>query len=178
MALIVETGAGVPNADAYSSMVWIDAYQASRGRTAWAASAEELKEAAVRRGTRSLDILFADRWPGQRTYGRAQSLAWPRVNVVTTEGDDLLEDSIPIELQEAAAEAAWIELNSEGVLIPTASEQIERSISVGPISVTYENGYTSSASRVNAYVPYLEKFLWNLLLEISASTGVQFLLRV
>lgn len=176
MALVVETGAGIPNADAYSTLVWIDVYQAARGRTSWASSAATSREEAVRRGTRSIDILFRDRWPGQRTYGRAgQGLDWPRKNVITTEGDALASDAVPIEVQEAAAEASWIELNEVGALLPTASEQIEKSVTIGPISVTYADSYMA---RVETYIPYLEKFLWNVLLGVSyGGTGTQWLLR-
>lgn len=174
MALIVETGAGVPNAEAYSAMVWLDTYHDSRGRLAWASAAEATKEAAVRRGTRAIDLLFGGRWPGQRTYGRDQSLAWPRINAITTEGHLLLGTDIPIELQEAAAEAIWLEFNTPGLLIPTGADRQKDSVTVGPISVTYRSTFTA---RVEQYIPFLEKYLWNLLLDVGAGMGMQWLLR-
>lgn len=181
MALIIETGAGVLNADAYSLLSWIDDYHALQGRVSWAAADVLLREAAVRRGTRAIDMMFADRWPGYRTYGRDQSLAWPRTDVITSEGDELLGDYIPIELQRAVAEAAWLELNQEGSLIPSSTEQLERSISVGPISVSYwwpGGNSNSPAGRLEVLIPFFERFLRNILMDVSADTSMQWLLRV
>jgi len=117
MALIIETGTNVAGADAYSSVAdcsaWAVAYYGSalNGDTAD-------KEAAIRRAVTYLDSL---KWKGTRTYGRDQSLAWPRSGVTDCEGSAIASDEIPSELIFAQHVLARVEFQDEGALSPSVN---------------------------------------------------------
>ena len=78
MNLVVEDGAGRPNANSYCSVSQADDYARSNRRWAddWTASADaDRKAVALRWSTRLLDQTF--RWRGVRTT-EVQALEWPR----------------------------------------------------------------------------------------------------
>ena len=117
MALIVETGANIPGADCYANVTacsaWAEAYfgHALTGSTAD-------KEASIRRATAYLDGL---KWKGVRTYGRGQSLAWPRTGVKDCEGISIADNVIPAELIFAQHVLARAEFQSPGILAPSVN---------------------------------------------------------
>lgn len=76
MALIVETGLGVANADSYVSVGQAQAFADQLGFS-WP-SAPNLAEQALRRATRFIDAAYRGRFVGVRVKGRMQSLEWPR----------------------------------------------------------------------------------------------------
>lgn len=132
MALTVEDGTGLANAEAYISVSDADAYFAARGNTAWAALTEAQKEQALRKGA---DYLEGYRWKGDR-YTATQALAWPRYNVIV-DGWALDADTLPSALVRANAELAL--KASAGELLADVGAQV-KSETVGPISVTYADG--------------------------------------
>lgn len=73
MALIVEFGAGLPDADSYVSVADCAAYATAHGLTF--AGDEPAKEARLRRATQYLDAQYAYKGEEQTD---AQALAWPR----------------------------------------------------------------------------------------------------
>lgn len=73
MALVVEDGTGVVNADSYASLATVDAFQAARGGTAWAAASAPNREIAIRRATDYLDLYHIS---GEQ-LSSTQSLSWP-----------------------------------------------------------------------------------------------------
>lgn len=77
MALIVEDGTGLPDAEAYASVAFCDDYFAARGNTAWAAMGTPTKEAALRLGCDYMEAVYAQQWAGRRTSA-TQALSWPR----------------------------------------------------------------------------------------------------
>jgi hypothetical protein len=117
MALVIENGTGLANAEAYSSVAdcsaWAVAYygHALNGNTAD-------KEAAIRRAVAYMDGL---RWKGTRTRGRAQALAWPRSGVTDCEGSTIAASSIPAEVIFAQHVLARAEFQSPGVLSPSVT---------------------------------------------------------
>lgn len=110
MTLIVEDGTRKPDAEAYCSVAFADAWHLSRGMTTWATMSEAEKEAAIRRAAHFLTWLYRPRWLGWRaTVG--QALDWPREYVPRMDGPlnpGYYENNIvPIEVQQANAELAF-----------------------------------------------------------------------
>jgi hypothetical protein len=142
VALIVETGAGLPNADALISVAFADAYHQALGNTAWTGD-DAAKEGAIRRATAFMSNSYV--WAGNRTKGRAQSLAWPRAGVEDAECYGIKIDEIPIEVKNATAEVALRELVSPGSMNPdfTASAAVKRE-KVGQLEVEYANASISA----------------------------------
>lgn len=145
MALTVETGAGLPDADALISVVDASAYHAGRGNAAWSSDIydDEGRERAIRRATAFLSNSFT--WAGIRSKNRNQALAWPRSGVVDQEGNGIKADEIPIEIADACAEIALRELVSPGAMNPdfTSSELVKRE-KVGQIEVEYALSSTNA----------------------------------
>lgn len=141
MALIVETGAGLVNADSFVSVPDADTYHTSLGNTGWdspggASASTEQKEAALRRASRFLSDSF--KWKGFPVKGRDQNLAWPRFYVSDDEDYGIEADEIPIELKRATYEIALLELITPGTMTPsvTESQRVKRE-KVGPLEVEY-----------------------------------------
>lgn len=115
MTLTVETGSGIPDADAFADVAFVDAWHAARANAAWAGT-DDAKEAAIRRATAWLSGAFG--WVGRRRVGRAQALAWPRSGAVDGDGWSVPYDEVPDEVRQATAEAALRELVAPGSLAP------------------------------------------------------------
>lgn len=150
--IIVENGDGLPNAQAYADVDYLDAWMSARGYVTQATEAQ--KEAAL--------VISAQDWiDGQHSFEHSkildtQSLQFPR----TVFG-------FPEQIKLANAQAAWLQL-SGSLLVDTstisASGVIEsESKSVGSLSksVTYKSGSAQIYSRVlprqltNLLKPYL-----------------------
>lgn len=106
MAIVVEDGTGLSNADSYQSIVTIEAYFDAYGldRTKWdALSTDAAKEIKLRQGTRDLDAMFIVRWKGAKKE-ELQALDWPRAGVADEDGIAVDADSLPTALVQAHAE--------------------------------------------------------------------------
>jgi len=160
MALIVEDGTGLPNAESYASVAEADAHFSARGSEAW--DNVENKEAALRLATDYMLQTYSGRWKGTRKTS-TQALDWPRYNVPLEDDPawlTLLSSSIvPAQVKKATIELALI--TTAGALVPNL-ERAQASVSVGEISVTYEG----SSSQLPRY-PMIDMILSPLL----ASSG-------
>ncbi len=114
MALIIETGTGRSDGEAYADAAAFVAWHLAYYGTA-ATGTTAAQEAAIRRAVRYLDAL---RWSGVPSYGRAQALAWPRSDVIDRNGYPVAGDSIPPEVIEAQHMLTRAEVASPGVLSP------------------------------------------------------------
>lgn len=173
MALVVEDGSGVANAESYLSAADADTYHTARANTAWTGTTDA-KEAALRRATTYLDARFATRWPGVRTNGRSQGLMWPRIDATDAEGNDIGSDEIPVEVLNALAEAALRELSDPGSLSPDVTNSAGGAVireKVGPLEVEYSEG---SQGRLRPLIQILDDILAPLL---GARTNVAWLMR-
>lgn len=144
MAIIVEDGTIVESANSYTALATADAYHELMGNTAWADFSDDVKEAALVRGTLMLESRYRDRWIGSKTNNDngdpkvAQLLAWPRrkdrtieypENFGDTDGTSTLNplkdadyidigvNSIPVQVQQACNEVAFMAA-SDNALIP------------------------------------------------------------
>lgn len=125
MALIVEDGTGMADAEAYISVADADTYFAARGNASWAALTTEAKEQALRLGADYMGAVYGPRWCGTRLT-TTQALDWPR----DVEG-------VPEAVKRANAELAV--RASAAPLLADAGAQVKQEV-VGPISVTYADG--------------------------------------
>lgn len=81
MALIVETGAGLVNAESYISVLDATTYHANRGNTGWSAIATDtVREQLLRKATDYMVAAYRLRWAGYR-FNQTQALDWPRLYV-------------------------------------------------------------------------------------------------
>lgn len=160
MALTVENGTGLSNADSYISLADANTYFTSMGDETWTDADDTEKEAALRRATYSLDAWLRGRWKGVKKTS-TQALAWPRIKkldstegVKDEDGYELATDAVPLVVQRATAEIALIELSERFIQQSVSNSNTVASESVGPISVTYRD----SAPAVK-YYPHIEAML-------------------
>jgi len=145
MALIVEDGTGLPNAESYASVAEADAYHAAYGNpSAWAPISTTQKELALRTATQYLEAVHNQGWAGDR-FTDTQALAWPRSGVEDDGGHVLPEAPLPAALKNATAVMALKSLSE--TLLPDLSVDDASTVSsfskrLGPLgsSVTFEGG--------------------------------------
>lgn len=143
MTLIVETGAGLGNADSYVSLAESTAYHAGLGNAAWAPLDDATREQLLRRATRYMEQAYRSQWAGCRV-GATQALSWPRYDVplpdVIALGNlqqTVPSDVVPREVREACAELALRAITQD--LAPDLGQSKART-KVGPIEVEYAEG--------------------------------------
>lgn len=142
MALIVEDGSGLANAESYVSVAAAAAYAEARGLT-FPDSPDEPAEQALRRATTWLDGRYRGSFPGTRTNRREQALEWPRINAYdrACPPNYIDKNEIPVEIVNATIEAAIRELAEPGALSPdVVAGQIEKRIKVEGIEIEYALG--------------------------------------
>lgn len=110
MALIVETGEGIANAESYISVADATARHAALGNAAWT-GADAVKEAALRRATQYMLQSYRGRWKGTRLK-REQALDWPRYGA-RVDGFDLPSNEVPPEVANACADLALRALSAD-----------------------------------------------------------------
>lgn len=145
MALIVEDGTGLENADSYASLATADAYVAAYqpdGADDWDAATDAEQEVALRRATLWLDTNYASRWIGVQIKD-SMALDWPRFGAYS-DGVLLANDELPVRLVQACVEAAIRFLSGElDGDVPATSGGIRREVKrLGPLSKEVE--YVSS----------------------------------
>ena len=179
MTLVVETGAGFPNADSYASVEQADAYAGNYGLT-WTGDAAT-KEVALRRATAFLDANYRARFPGYRRNRRFQSLEWPRYaafvrvydtnpwslyqGTIDASAADILDlsalpyDAVPAEIVRATIIAASVAQNSTDLLsvgmstsAPSPAGELKRESAGDHVMEYYQSrpGTTTTAVAANA----------------------------
>lgn len=156
MALIVEDGTGLANAQSYASVAELRAHTPYGQYAIPVGATDEQLEAALIRGTAGLDATTYLRLPGWRSTD-AQALAWPRSGAWDRDGYPLAGVPNPIRL--ACMEAALVELSSAGSLLATQERggQVKRE-KVGPIEVEYQ-GYAPAATTYPTVTMILARIL-------------------
>lgn len=141
MALEVETGAGGGDSNAYMSRAaWIE-YCDARGLTS---ADTEAGDQAIIRATAAIDALYGSRFPGAKLNGRAQALAWPRIDAYDADGEEIASDEIPVEVVRATCEFAVRELAEPGSTHPDLERGgAIRSLKAGSVSIEYAGNATA-----------------------------------
>lgn len=175
MALVVEDASGRPLADAYVSLAVLRDYLEKNGLALPAGITDAEAEAAIRRGTLAVDLMYADQWAG-RPLTADQGLAFPREGIVI-DGRLLPASPLPRNLIYAVCEAAWREAGTPGSLFPDR-DLAERVVSesVGPISVDYAPPSDQETSRGATSFPVIERLLCRLTRTGSTGSGFTALL--
>jgi hypothetical protein len=148
MALVVEDGTGLANAESYISVADADTYHSKMGNSDWENLESADKEACLRRAAQFMVAVYRLKWQGRRVK-QEQKLDWPRVGVVIK---DLASSAgylapasyglfqvdynvVPDEVKNACAELAL--RASIGQLAPDLSQRVV-SETIGPITVNYD----------------------------------------
>lgn len=142
MALIVETGEGLADAESYNTLEEISAYNAAHNAVAaWDDADEADQERFARNAFQYLEAEYNERWNGTRLT-ETQAGAHPRTGVYL-DGILVADGTLPRNLKHAHAELSI--RAASGELMPDVAEpgSIEsESVKVGPIetSTTYVAG--------------------------------------
>lgn len=156
ITLIVETGAGVENANTYVSIDTCNDYHANLGNTAWAGADEEKKQAILR----TMAWMETLAWDGVK-LAFENALEWPRKGIVTPNGYNFPEDAVPWQVRDAVCEGALVEIAAKNGLRPALkrgggikSERVE-----GAVAVEYFPGAPSGVKYTairSLLLPYLK----------------------
>lgn len=139
MPITVETGAGLPLADAYADIATVKLYCDSRGLVFDDTNTITAEQSIVR-ATAYIDGTYRSKFIGQRKNKRAQGLEWPRINAHDNAvfSELLPDDQIPVEIIRAVAEAASREQLAPGSLTPDVTpNKTQKSAQVDVIKVEY-----------------------------------------
>jgi hypothetical protein len=121
MALVVEDGTGLENADSYVDVAFADAYVAAyvASTDAWDELDEPTKEKKLREAAAWLDGTFGAQFVGIRG-SQTQGLEWPRCGAVDVDGFPV--EGVPLAVKRAQVEAAAVAAaNPTDSLTPQAS---------------------------------------------------------
>ncbi len=123
MALIVEDGTGLSDANSYVSVAYADAYFLARNVTSWASLT--IKEALLIQATDYMEAVYSESWKGTVLLD-TQSLSFPRI----------IDDATvyPDRLLKAVCELA-LKANDGALLVDVEQRTIEEKIDV--ITVKY-----------------------------------------
>lgn len=135
MALIVENGTIVENANSYVDLEYARAYATARGLTL--PSVDATLEAQL---ITAMDYLEALRSQYQGT--KLGPLQWPRYGV-TIDGVELASNVIPKELKDAQCRLAF-EVSSGVDIMPTTSGKYAKREKVGDLEVEYSESLSTS----------------------------------
>jgi hypothetical protein len=144
MALITEDGTVVAGAESYITVAAADTYHSNRGNTNWAALTTLNKEIDLRKATDYMVQMYRAKWQGYR-HSATQTLDWPRdyvylepfiVGAVGAYPYLVANNIVPVEVQRACAELALKSSTAE--LLADLTQQ-KASVTVGPISTTYDS---------------------------------------
>ena len=154
MAFVVETGAGLSNANSYASVSAADSYVADRGITGWASLSQTIKEQSLVKATDYLEATYRAAWKGNRV-SETQALSWPRYNVVV-DGFNFASNGVPLQVVNACIEMA-IRASAGETLLADQGQRVRRE-KIDVIEVEYQD-YSDPTQRyplVNRMVmPYL-----------------------
>jgi hypothetical protein len=115
MAIIVEDGTIVTDANAYITVAFFRAWHTARGVDATEFDTADI-EAAIVKATDYVDKRFGTKFVGV-LRDREQSLMWPRSDAFTNQNDYIQTNTIPKELKRGVVEYALIALKL-GELLP------------------------------------------------------------
>jgi len=128
MALTLEDGTGIEDADAYVETSFVDTYAANYGKAGWDNLSDADKEVHVRRATQFIDNVYLNSFePSTST----QRLAFPACKAYVR---NTLVTGVPIQVKEAVAELAVISVTTSLVDVQTERLAIQETKRAGDVS--------------------------------------------
>ena len=135
MALVVETGAGLSNANSFASRAEWVAYWTDLNDETLADKDDEVIDAALIIATRDVDQSFD--WTGsKRTL--AQALGWPRSGALDKEGNVIATGTIPDVLKEAVFQRGREHIDVRALDTPLSPDDLPSRLKVGPVELEWE----------------------------------------
>jgi hypothetical protein len=128
MSFVVETGAGLSNANSYASVAAADAYNADRGYTDWASLNTAEKQVALIRATDYIEATYRSSWKGYKK-SQGQALSWPRYGVFV-EGFAVPDDSVPVAVVNSCIEMALKTLTYDQLIIDQQQRVVREKVDV------------------------------------------------
>lgn len=125
MAIVVENGTGLPNAQSYAAVASADTYFTAHLHPGdWLTLEPTRKEAALIMATQRLDATVT--WKGTRLKGD-QALGWPREGVTLADGTPVLSSVVPARVAYATFELAkWLVGGDRDAATTTAAVKREK----------------------------------------------------
>lgn len=160
MAFVVETGAGLPNANSYASVSAADSYVADRGITGWASLSETVKQQSLVKATDYLEATYRASWKGNRV-SETQALSWPRYNVVV-DGFNYASNVVPPQVVNACIEMA-LRAAAGDTLLADQGQKVKRE-KIDVIEIEYQD-YSDPTQRY----PFVNRMITPYLLSASES---------
>lgn len=170
MALIVEDGTGVANAESFVTVAETDAgLSAHYGTTDWAGKSNDEKEQILRQACDYIVTTYSGRWKGTKVAGD-QALPWPRKNVYDEDGYCLYSGTIPWMLKRAQMEASRILASGKSLINDTSETRLVKRTKIGPLEKEYADTLFNLQSHVPS--PLVHTLLADLLLTGSYNVPV------
>ena len=143
IALVVENGTGLPDANSYCDLDFAIEYCTMKGYTDWLKLSENQQKIFIIRGTEFVDNFYT--WKGIR-HRQSQSMAFPRDDIY--DDDRYPVDGIPDKLKKACIEAAFLNASSSAnTLFSTKDENGKvKKQKVDTLEVEYFNAEQSGLS--------------------------------
>lgn len=148
MAFVPEDGTGLPNANAYCTVAFADAYFLDRGTVAWTGANTD-KQSALIRATDYVETRFRFK---EDPFTTTQALHFPTINPDST-ADPALPGPMPPKLLKAVCEYAVRALTAQlapDLTVDDSGQHLAgKTETVGPITetVTYQPGGTTFVFR-------------------------------
>lgn len=156
MALTVETGTGLPNADSYITLADARTYAANYGLTLPTDDTEA--EVALRQGCQYIE-LQEPRYSGVRS-STSQALAWPRTDASNSVGVDYQDNVVPIQLGRAQVAAAAEFAKGTDVRATDDGKSVASEAVTGAVAVSYfNNGKTGECAVITRALDELRTLL-------------------
>ncbi len=150
MSLVVESGAGLSDAESYVSVADATTYHAKHGDPSdWTDATEADQEEGLRLATEYIDHTYAYAWLGQRTMPEDQALDWPRCGAQDPDGFYIAHNIVPQQLKDAASILALKVIQGD-TLIPDVTEGsnvTSQSITLGPMEISKTFSGTKSTGK-------------------------------
>lgn len=127
-------------ADFYGTASGYKAYWLARGNDQSTVTDPNV-QVALLIASEFIDRSFGHQWQGLKVGQRAQVRDWPRSGVVDKNGYSVASDVPPVEVENAAYEAAFRQLASPGIFFKDYTPGKYKSVSItGALSVEYAIG--------------------------------------
>jgi hypothetical protein len=167
MAIIVEDGTLVANANSYVTVAEVDTYCENRGLTSWDSLGDEIKEASLLRG---MDFIETKPFKGGKSFFD-NPLEWPRVNwyqPTNVSAYDIIdyEGVIPLGLKLAVCRAAYEESLVAGCLQEgTSRDDFITRKKIDVLEVEYKLPVSGTVSGIVETYPQIDGHLRTLLMD-------------